>query len=172
MPAFKKLSQKGIKYLGNMIRLSRLKQGISTKEFAEKCGLEVGYILQIEIGKFAPKVDKLEKMSKVLRDDRLTIEYAKCNSTSSIRCDELQRKVNILMKGNEKQVLNDDDLEIINKIKLLKSGDKIVYYTGFSIAQENPQLQLVIADLLDHNVINIAQKKLAMEKYEYIAFKR
>ncbi len=65
--------------LAEKIKAARLKAKLTEKELAKKCGLSVGYILQIESGKKIVKEDFAEKILSVLgeKNERLEQELPK-----------------------------------------------------------------------------------------------
>lgn len=53
--------------VGKRIKEERLKLGFTQKEVAERCGLSVSYISDIEVGRTNPSLKTLESISKALK---------------------------------------------------------------------------------------------------------
>ncbi|MCI9280987.1 MAG: helix-turn-helix transcriptional regulator [Bacilli bacterium] len=51
---------------GKNMRYYRYKKGLTQEKFAEKVDLNPSYISEIESGKYGPKFEKIELISKVL----------------------------------------------------------------------------------------------------------
>ena len=81
-----------IKYLGGVIRDTRLQRGYTQSQVAEKAGVEVRTIMHIENGKTNPTWEVVFPLIRALEIDPRTIFYPELN-----REDEAMAHIQILL---------------------------------------------------------------------------